>query len=38
MEELERTVPQLLIEFLRRFLYISSLRLEKTTERLAHVL
>jgi CRP/FNR family transcriptional regulator, cyclic AMP receptor protein len=38
MEELERTDPPLLIQLLRRFLYISSLRLEKTTERLAHVL
>jgi CRP-like cAMP-binding protein len=38
MDELERTEPHLLIQLLSRFLYISSLRLEKTTERLAHVL
>jgi hypothetical protein len=38
LEELERTEPHLLIQLLTRFLFISSLRLEKTTERLAHVL
>jgi CRP-like cAMP-binding protein len=38
LEELERTEPHLLIQLLTRCLYLSSLRLEKTTERLAHVL
>lgn len=38
IESLERTDPQLIIQLFKRLVLISSLRLEKTTERLAHVL
>lgn len=38
IEDMEHSDPQLTIQFLKRLLLISSLRLEKTTERLAHVL
>jgi len=38
LEALEQTDPQLVIKLLKHLLLISSLRLEKTSERLAHVL
>jgi len=38
IEVLERTDPQLVIQLFKRLLLIGSLRLAKTTERLAHVL
>ncbi|MBU0664557.1 MAG: cyclic nucleotide-binding domain-containing protein [Proteobacteria bacterium] len=38
LEALERTDSQLVIKLLKHLLLISSLRLEKTAERLAHVL
>jgi CRP-like cAMP-binding protein len=38
IEDMEHSDPQLAIQFLKRLLLISNVRLEKTTERLAHVL
>lgn len=38
LEAMEDADPRLAIQLLKRLLLISSLRLEKTTERLAHVL
>lgn len=38
IEDMEHSDPQLAVQFLKRLLLISNVRLEKTTERLAHVL